>query len=174
MLLYQGTPYVKGNVFIDPKGAKLTFDKTTKKGKIFATENGLKVGLTEGQVNKLKLLNEFDIIKKRDEVPKVIGVTIKFDCFEEDLKILEKSLKNINYYGSDNQNHIIGFVCFDIKNVKLGSITLDFLKEYQKSGTLEVMLDDFTVDIFNVEWFHGIEKIQDDTYLLLFEGRKEQ
>ena len=35
MLLYNGSRYVKGNVFLDSRGNKLTFDKNTKKDKIF-------------------------------------------------------------------------------------------------------------------------------------------
>lgn len=173
MLLYQGTPYIKGNVFVDPIGAKLTFDKNTKKGKIFVSEKGIRMCLTENQINRLKLLNEFNIIKE-DVAPKVIGVNIKFDVFDEDFTILEKSLKNFNVYTQrENQNHSIGYVCFDMKNVKLGSFTLDFLKEYQKSGTLEIMLDDLTSEVYNVQWFQGMQKIQDDIYICLFEGTRE-
>lgn len=174
MLLYNGSKFVKGNVFVDPIGAKLTFDKNTKKCKLFVMENGSKVGLTEGQVSKLKLLNEYNIVKKID-TPNVIGINIKFDGFDEDFTILEKSLKNFNVYTQrENQNHTIGYVCFDMKKVKLGNLTLNFLKDYQKSGTLEVMLDDLTSEVYNVQWFQGIQKIQDDIYICLFEGTKEQ
>ena len=42
------------NLTLDSKGNKLTFDKNTKKGKIFITEKGVRIGLTENQVKKLK------------------------------------------------------------------------------------------------------------------------
>lgn len=173
MLLYYGSKFVKGNVFVDPIGAKLTFDKNTKKGKIFVSEKGIRMCLTESQVNKLKLLNEFNIMKKID-IPKIIGINIKFDGFDEDFTILEKSLKNFNVYTErENQNHFIGYVCFDIKNVKLGNLTLDFLKDYQKSGTLEIMLDDLTSEVYSVQWFQGIQEIQDSIYICLFEGTRK-
>ena len=144
MLLYNGSKFVKGNVFEDPRGNKFTFYKNTKNGKLFTMENGVRVGLTEGQVNKLKLLNE-DTITKKIEVPKIIGIDIKFDFCEEKFRILENSFKSFNVYiDSDNQNHFIGYVCFDMKNVTLGSFTLEFLKEYQKSGLVDVMFEDMT------------------------------
>ena len=56
MLLYQGSQYVRGNRFKDKKGNILTFEKNTKDGKLFVTSSGSKLGLTEGQVAKLELL----------------------------------------------------------------------------------------------------------------------
>lgn len=173
MLLYNGSKFVKGNVFEDPRGNKFTFYKNTKNGKLFTMENGVRVGLTEGQVNKLKLLNE-DTITKKIEVPKIIGIDIKFDFCEEKFRILENSLKSFNVYiDSDNQNHFIGYVCFDMKNVTLGSFTLEFLKEYQKSGLVDVMFEDMTREQYKTVWIYGIQNIQDDIYLFLFESKKE-
>ena len=173
MLLYNGSKFVKGNVFEDPRGNKFTFYKNTKNGKLFTMENGIRVGLTESQVNKLKLLNE-DTIAKKIEVPKIIGIDIKFDFCEEKFRILENSLKSFNIYiDSDNQNHFIGYVCFDMKNVTLGSFTLEFLKEYQKSGLVDVMFEDMTGEQYKTVWIYGIQNIQDDIYLFLFESKKE-
>lgn len=56
MLLYQGSQFVKGNKFKDNNGAILTFEKNTKSGRLFVMENGTRIGLTESQVSKLKLL----------------------------------------------------------------------------------------------------------------------
>lgn len=58
MLLYQGSEFVRGNKFKDSKGNVLTFEKNTKDGKLFSTKDGKKLGLTEGQVSKLKLTDE--------------------------------------------------------------------------------------------------------------------
>lgn len=58
MLLYQGSEFVRGNKFKDNKGNILTFEKNTKDGKLFSTKDGKKIGLTEGQVSKLKLTDE--------------------------------------------------------------------------------------------------------------------
>lgn len=165
-LLYRGTPYFKGNVFVDNKGAKLTFDKNTKKGKIFITEKGIKVGLTESQVSKLKVLNEYE------NKTKVIGLNIKFDGFDEDLTILENSFKNINIEIDNDTNTAIGYVCFDIKNVKLGNLTLGFLRNRQHSGKLEIMLEDLSSDIINITWLSGIERIHEFIYLFMIEGSK--
>lgn len=173
MLLYNGSKFVKGNVFEDPRGNKFTFYKNTKNGKLFTMENGIRVGLTEGQVNKLKLLNE-DTITKKIEAPKIIGIDIKFDFCEEKFTILENSLKSFNVYiDSDNQNHFVGYVCFDMKSVTLGSFTLEFLKDYQKSGSINVMFDDLTKKEYKTVWIYGIQYIQDDIYLFLFRSGKE-
>ena len=43
MILYNGSKYVKGNVFLDSKGNKLTFDKKTKKGKYLLLKKELEL-----------------------------------------------------------------------------------------------------------------------------------
>ncbi len=97
MLLYNGSKFVKGNVFEDPQGNKFIFYKNTENGKLFTMENGVRVGLTESQVNKLKLLNENNIVTMV-EAPKVIGINIKFDVCEEKFTVLEKSIKTFDVY----------------------------------------------------------------------------
>jgi len=60
MLLYQGSPYVKGKIFIKEEGdkaVKLKYIKPTKTGYEFITESDEKVLLTKEQLKELKEYN---------------------------------------------------------------------------------------------------------------------
>lgn len=109
-ILYQGSQFFKGNVFVDPKGNKLIFEKNTKNGKLFKTDNNHLIGLTESQVNKLKLLDEekedtldIDLRKERvlflsgeishENVGLVIERMLDFDMFAtEDITLCINSI----------------------------------------------------------------------------------
>ncbi len=70
MLLYQGSRYVRGNKFKDNNGTILTFEKNTKDGRLFSTESGIRVGLTESQVKKLKLVERKALGKGLEDLMK--------------------------------------------------------------------------------------------------------
>ena len=87
---------------------------------------------------------------------------------------MEKSLKHCNYYPSSfDKDNVIGYICFDVGSVKLGSFTLDNLMNYIEKGSLSIMLDDFTEDDYTIYSFSPLQKIQDNIYMYVFEGRKE-
>lgn len=174
MLLYNGSRFVKGNVFLDSKGNKLTFDKNTKKGKIFITEDGIKVGLTENQVSKLKLLKE-DIYKSDYENFKVIGIDIKFDGLEDGLLISSKSLKSIKIFNSPLGNdRIIGLIGIDIRKITLGNYTLDFLCNYNHTATIKVMLEGLDSVIYEVSFISRFEQVASGIFVCVFEGIEKQ
>lgn len=174
MLLYNGSRYVKGNVFLDSKGNKLTFDKNTKKGKVFITESGVRIGLTENQVSRLKLLKE-DIYKDDYEDFKVMGIDIKFDGCEDSLLISSKSLKSIKTFNSPlGNNRIIGLIGIDIRKITLGSYTLDFLTNYNHTATIKVMLEGLDSVSYEVSFISRFEEVEDDIFVCVFECVEQQ
>lgn len=170
MLLYNGSRYVKGNVFLDSKGNKLTFDRNTKKGKIFITEKGVRIGLTENQVSRLKILKE-DTYKSDYEDFKVIGIEIKFDGLEDGLLISNKSLKSIKTFNSPLGNdRIIGLIGIDIKKISLGNYTLDFLSNYNHTATIKVMLEGLDSVTYEVSFISRFVQVASDVFICVFEA----
>ena len=95
MLLYNGSRYVKGNVFLDSRGNKLTFDKNTKKDKIFITEKGVRICLTENQVKKLKFSSNYNFYNVED-IPKITVVSIKYDGASDPLRMSSNAIENFD------------------------------------------------------------------------------
>lgn len=173
MLLYNGSRYVKGNIFLDSKGNKLTFDKNTKKGKIFVTEQGIKIGLTENQVKKLKLSSDYNFYNVED-TSRITGVSIKYDSVSDPLKISSNAIENfdISTYPIDveNNSYITGYLVVDIGKVSLGLYNLDFITKEDKVGILEVFYEDLNEDVYNITRYSPFINIVNDIYLCVFSG----
>lgn len=173
MILYNGSKYVKGNVFLDSKDNKLTFDKNTKKGKIFITEKGIRIGLTENQVKKLKFSSDYNFYNVED-IPKITGVSIKYYGASDPLVISPSSIEKFEVntypmYDGDNK-YITGYIVVDIGKVSLGVYNLDFITKEDKIGILEVFSEDLSKNVFNITRFSPFTHIVNDIYLCVFTG----
>ena len=141
MILYNGSKHVKGNVFLDSKDNKITFDKNTKKGKIFITEKRVRIGLIQNQVKKLKFSSDYNFYNVED-IPKITGVSIKYDGASAPLVISSSSIVKFEVntypmYDEDNKC-ITGYMVVATGKVSLGVYNLDFLTNGDKVGILEV------------------------------------
>lgn len=173
MLLYNGSRYVKGNVFLDSRGNKLTFDKNTEKGKIFITEKGVRIGLTENQVKKLKFSSNYNFYNVED-IPKITVVSIKYDGASDPLRMSSNAIENFDIstypmYDEDNK-YITGYLVVDIGKVSLGLYNLDFITKEDKVGILEVFYEDLTKDVYNITRYSPFIHIVNDIYLCVFTG----
>lgn len=124
MLLYQGSVFVRGNRFEDRKGAILTFEKNTKNGKLFSTEDGKKIGLTEGQVLKLKLVEKrlgkgLDDIKKDTDKMSKDGIDSLFTDNKDDSKeAIKKILNGMNFDSDEKLREFVNKIVDEVTGEK--------------------------------------------------------
>ena len=172
-ILYQGTPFFRGNEFVDLKGNKLIFEKQTKKGKLFKSDKikGL-IALTENQVNKLKSVNQdkkMNIINEDVLISSTLfkNVELVYDVGQTKRTIPLIAIKLFNVVTNREAETTIGYLCL---HPKFSEISLSHLnKEAINLEGVAINFNDESSDYFFVSWSTKFHKIDDDTYLMIFE-----
>ncbi len=103
---------------------------------------------------------------------KIIGISFHFDGCSDKLLISDKSINSIKVFDSIiGNNRIIGNIVININKVRFGDYTLDYLMNYNNSGSINVILESLDQDIYKCNFISRLYPVDDSgNYSCIFEG----